>query len=49
MRKNTKKTQSKPVAETVVSICCDLMIAGAFVIMSITLYNLVTLMAKYGK
>jgi|LauGreDrversion4_2_1035121.scaffolds.fasta_scaffold07260_21 hypothetical protein len=49
MRKNTKKTQSKPVTETVVSICCDLMIAGGFVIMSITLYNLVTLLSKYGK
>lgn len=49
MRKNTKKSQPKSVSATVVSICCDLMIAGSFVIMSITMYNLVTLMAKYGK
>ena len=49
MRKNTKKTQPKWIGATVVSICCDLMIAGSFVIMSITMYNLVTLLSKYGK
>jgi L-cystine uptake protein TcyP (sodium:dicarboxylate symporter family) len=50
MRKNTKKKpQQKSVIETTVSICFDLMMAASFVIISITMYNIVTLMMKYGK
>jgi len=44
-----KKTQPKAIATTVISLACDLMIAAAFVIMSITMYNLVAMMVKYGK
>lgn len=47
MRK--KKTSPTVSTATVISFACDLMIAAAFVIMSITMYNLVTFMIKYGK
>lgn len=43
-----KKIEFKPIVETLINRTCDLMIAAGFIIMAITMYNLVNTIMQYG-